>query len=72
MVVRSAHQALDGRAPERAAAVVQALSDFGAPLSAIAPYVSARPFLESLSGIDRLRVMRAARDSHGAYAWWSK
>jgi hypothetical protein len=34
----------------------KALSDFGAPLSVIAPYTSTRPFLHGLSGIDELRV----------------
>lgn len=73
VVGRSDPSTLDGRTPERATGVVQALSDFGAPLSAIAPYTTKRTFLEALSGRDPLRVMRHARDAvPPAYDWWPR
>lgn len=70
---RTVAQPLNERTADCASKVVQALTDFGAPLSAISPYTTKRTFLEALSGRDPLRVMRHARDAvPPAYDWWPR
>lgn len=64
-------QPLNERASDCASAVVQALDDFGAPRGVAKPLPPGR-FLETLSGRDPLRVMRAAvyaDDKRDAYGW---
>lgn len=54
----------------------KALSDFGAPLSVIAPMTSPRPFLHGLSGHDPRRVQNAGIANGGMdwlpYGWAAK